>query len=64
MMAELEKTVRGLQAGTAADSQKVSQIRPPSEIDRITVSLYLMLSISSWKLQLEMNLCITKPVLP
>lgn len=28
MMAELEKTVKGLQAGTAADSQQVGQILP------------------------------------
>lgn len=33
MMAELVKTVKGLQAGTAADSQQVSQILPPQEID-------------------------------
>ena len=33
MMAELEKTVKGLQAGTAADSQQVSQILSPQEID-------------------------------
>lgn len=32
-MAELEKTVKGLQAGTAADSQQVSQIVPPQEAD-------------------------------
>lgn len=33
MMAELQKTVKGLQAGTAADSQQVSQVLPPQEID-------------------------------
>lgn len=33
MMAELEKTVKGLQAGTAADSEQVSQIFPPQEVD-------------------------------
>ena len=33
MMAELEKTVKGLQAGTAADSERVSQIFPPQEVD-------------------------------
>lgn len=32
-MAELEKTVKGLQAGTAADSKQVSHIVPPQEAD-------------------------------
>lgn len=32
-MAELEKTVKGLQAGTAADSQQVGQILPAQEVD-------------------------------
>lgn len=35
MMAELEKTVKGLQAGTAADSQQVGQILPGQEVDLI-----------------------------
>lgn len=35
-MAELEKTVKGLQAGTAADSQQVGQILPPQEVDLVT----------------------------
>ena len=33
MMAELEKTVKGLQAGTAADSEQVGQILPAQEVD-------------------------------
>lgn len=33
MMGELEKTVKTIQAGTAADSQQVSQILPPQEVD-------------------------------
>lgn len=32
MMAELEKTVKGLQAGTAADSQQVAQGSPQKEV--------------------------------
>lgn len=32
MMAELEKTVKGLQAGTAADSQQVTQGSPQKEV--------------------------------
>ena len=32
-MTELEKTVKGLKAGTAADSQQVSQIVPPQKAD-------------------------------
>lgn len=35
MMAELEKTVKGLQAGTAADSQQVGQRLPPQEVDLV-----------------------------
>lgn len=33
MMAELEKTVKGLQVATAADSQQVSQVFPAQELD-------------------------------
>lgn len=32
MMAELEKTVKGLQAGTAEDSQQVGQMLPHQEM--------------------------------
>jgi hypothetical protein len=33
MMAELERTVKGLQAGTAADSQQVGHMLPHQEMD-------------------------------
>ena len=47
MMAELEKTVKGLQAGTAADSQQVGQILPPQEVDLVTKKLLHLLVLRS-----------------